>query len=402
MRILNSSLRIFLGLIVLAMSSIAGAQLIEISNVEDLYSAVNNPANAGATLVLAPGTYMLSPTDPHGTSRPKGGRIELQPDMSLLGLEGDRDAVVISALHLPASSFPLKVNGVATGPNAAIRMGLGHNAIEWLTVRDAVNGQANIDTGLQPLDPGDTSIVVAHVASTGGARGLNIINWGPKSSGQTIDADIIDDYFFENVLGIGGEGVRMGNLSATGSTINVRMSGNLSWGQATGRLFYNNGATNSTVNVVSTGNRFYDNGAGTIIFGGITQGTGRADGNTVIFEAHGDDFLGNTGASQFDRGGLLVIGMENASPVGGGGSNNTVSIQLWGCRMLDNSISDLTAIGARSTSVPGIDPSLSQNNRVTVEINGDGNGKGKWQPVEFFADSLPAPPEYGNSVTLID
>jgi hypothetical protein len=49
------------------------------------------------------------------------------------------------------------------------------------------------------------------------------------------------------------------------------------------------------------------------------------------------------------------------------------------------------------------DPSLSQNNHVTIEIHGDGNGKGRWQPVEFFADSLPAaPPNYGNSVTVIE
>jgi hypothetical protein len=74
---------------------------------------------------------------------------------------------------------------VATGPNAAVRMGLGHNALEWLTVRDAVNGQANIDTGLQSLDPGTAYIRVAHIASTGSFRGLNIQNFGPQTSGQT-------------------------------------------------------------------------------------------------------------------------------------------------------------------------------------------------------------------------
>lgn len=106
-------------------------------------------------------------------------------DMSIVGVEGDRDSVVINASGLPASSFPQTVNGVATGPNAAVRMGLGHNALEWLTVRDAVNGQANIDTGLQSLDPGTAYIRVAHIASTGSFRGLNIQNFGPQTSGQT-------------------------------------------------------------------------------------------------------------------------------------------------------------------------------------------------------------------------
>jgi hypothetical protein len=71
------------GLMALALSHGAAAPTIAVSNLEELYGAVNNVANAGATLVLAPGTYMLSASDPNGTPRPKGGRIELQPDMAL-------------------------------------------------------------------------------------------------------------------------------------------------------------------------------------------------------------------------------------------------------------------------------------------------------------------------------
>lgn len=390
-------------LIVLALCPSAMAQVIQISNVEALYSAVNNPANAGATLVLAPGTYMLTPTDPYGAPRPKGGRIEFQMDMSLMGVEADRDAVVISAVNLPASSFPTTTNGLATGPNAAIRMGLGHNALQWLTVRDTINGQDNINTGLQPLDPGDAYILVAHIASSGSNRGLDILNFGPQTSGQTIEADVVDSYFFENPFGT-SVGVRSGNFSNTGSTVNVRLSGNLIWDQKQGWSMENSTATGSTVNAVSSGNRFYGNGVGTSILGVVTSGTARADGNTIHFEAHGDQFTGNTAATQFDHGGLAVVGTENVSPVGGGGSNNTVNVQLWGCRMSDNYASDLYAVGARSNfSSVAADPSLSQNNHVTIEIHGDGNGNGRWQPVEFFADSLPAaPPDYGNSVTVIE
>jgi hypothetical protein len=159
--------------------------------------------------------------------------------MSLIGVEGDRDAVVISAFNLPASSFPQTVNGVATGPNASIRMGLGHNALEWLTVRDARMGQANIDTGLQPLDPGTAFVRIEHVATTGSFRGLNVLNFGPQTSGQTIEADINDCYFFDNDVSI-SEGVRMGNFQgARGSTVNFRMSDNRSWGQKDGRLIVN-------------------------------------------------------------------------------------------------------------------------------------------------------------------
>lgn len=177
----------------------------------------------------------------YGIARAKGGRIELQPDMSLIGVEGDRNAVVINASNLPAGSFPADA-----GPNAAVRMGLGHNTLEWLTVRDAGNAQANIDSGLQPLDSGTAYIWIAHVASTGSTRGLNILNFGPQASGQTIEADIIDCYFFDNDFNL-SEGVRIGNFQgARGSTVNVRMSGNLSWGQKTGRLIVNNRAIEST------------------------------------------------------------------------------------------------------------------------------------------------------------
>jgi len=386
-------------LIVLGLTTNATAQTIAISNVEELYGAVNDPALAGATLVLAPGTYMLSVNDPHGASRPNGGRIELQTDMSIKGLEGDLSAVVLSAIDLPASSFPQNAGGVPTGPNAAVRMGRGRNALEWLTVRDARFAQANIDTGLQPLDPWPTFVRIAHVASTGSTRGLNVLNFGPQASGQTIEAEIVDSQFFDNVFNL-SEGVRLGNFQgAQGSTVNARMSGNLSWGQKQGRLIVNNRAVASTVNVVSTGNLFFDNGGGTIVVGGLSSNNTRADGNTIILDARGDRFIGNVGISELDLGGLIVLGSENISASSGGGSHNTVHVSLWGCRMTANQESDLTGIGARwmSPSTEG----LSVENHVTIEIHGEGSPKAPWQPVTHFADVVPAGSTYGNSVTVI-
>lgn len=207
--VLRITLTFCLITVVLGARSIA--QLIPISNVEELYAAVNNPSNAGATLVLSAGTYMLSASDPNSAPRPNGGRIEFQADMSIVGVTGDRSAVVINAYNLPASSYPQNVNGVNMGPNAAVRLGLGHNTLEWLTVRDARFAQANIDSGLQPLDPGTAYIRVAHVDSTGSTRGLNILNFGPRTSGQTIEAEIDDCRFFNNIFNL-SEGVRMGNF----------------------------------------------------------------------------------------------------------------------------------------------------------------------------------------------
>lgn len=371
------------------------AHTLEVSNVEQLYAAVNNGGNAGATVRLAAGTYRLSVADPQGVARPKGGRIELQFDMSLQGVKGNREAVVIDAFDLPAASFPQA--GAVAGPNAAVRTGLGRNALEWLTVRGARFAQANIDTGLQPLDPGTTWIRIAHVASTGSTRGINVLNFGPATSGQIIDIDIEDCDLYDNTLNL-SEGVRLGNFQgATGSRIVARMTGNRSWGQKQGRLIVNNRANSSTIDVTSNGNRFFDNGGGTIVAGGLSSSNTRADGNTINLAIHGDRYEHNTAATELDRGGLFVLGIEDVSAAGGG-SNNTVNVAMWGTRLADNANVDLAAIAARSLSAATA--SLSQNNRVTIEIHGAGQGKGRWQPVESFIDNLPAGPSYANTVIV--
>jgi uncharacterized delta-60 repeat protein len=364
---------------------------IPVTNVEELYTAVNDTANIGATLVLAPGEYMLSVDEPDGTLRPNGGRLEFQENMSLVGVVGDRGAVVINAINLPINSY--QGNGLRL--TAAIRLGRGTNSIEWLTVRDTQFGGANIDTNL--VFPGTAYVRIAHVASSGGVFGLNALNYGPGSSGETLEIDIIDNDFFLNTFGF-AQGLRIGNFArATGSTVNARIIGNRSWGNELGCLIVNSEVIDSTINVFSMGNRFVDNGAGTIIFGGLS-GIDPADGNTINFEAHGDDFIDNDEFATFDIGGLVVSGGENIlSP--NYVNNNTVNVSLWGCRMGGNNTYDLLGIGARSApesiGTPGV------NNRVTIEIHGEDNANGRWQPVEHFENSIPFDANTTNSVTII-
>lgn len=61
---------ILLWLVMLIVRVVAVAQVIQISRMEELYSAVNHPGNTGAALVLTPGTYMLSSIDSKGAERP--------------------------------------------------------------------------------------------------------------------------------------------------------------------------------------------------------------------------------------------------------------------------------------------------------------------------------------------
>jgi hypothetical protein len=362
--------------------AIAAPLIVPVHDLESLYAAVNDPANIGATLILNPGTYLLSVNDPSGDPRPNRGRLELQEDMSLIGVNGDRNAVVIDAINLPPTSYQPNI----PVPLGAIRVGRGRNSIEWMTVQNAQGGQSNIVTGL--AFDGIPHIRIAHIGSTRSLNSLSIFNFGPGASGKTLEVDIIENEFYSNSRGL-RQGFRIGNFSgATGSVINVRMHGNQIWGNQFS-LIVNNGAIDSTINVTSSGNMYYDNGNGLVILGGLN-----ANGNTVNFYGHGDRFLDNNAGSTLDKGGLVIVGGENLLAPNGS-NNNTVNVHLWGCRMSGNELWDLAAIGARSAPESLGSPGV--NNHVTVTLNGTGT-----KPlVEFFANSIPADPTTTNSVTVI-
>ncbi len=141
----------------------AQSSTIFVATVAELYTAVNDPTNAGATVVLAAGTYTLSAAISPGTK----GLLDLQFDMSLAGIEGDAGAVTIDASALPPSSFTFKI-----GRTGIIRTGRGANAIEWLTVNGNPAAAAAISTDLVHTDLAGnvmpTTIRVAHVVASGG------------------------------------------------------------------------------------------------------------------------------------------------------------------------------------------------------------------------------------------
>src|SRR6187399_169546 len=128
---------------------------IYVSNLDQLYAAVNNPANTGSNVVLAPGTYILN------ASYANAGRLELLENMELQGQPGHPELVIIDASALPGTSFvpPLNFPAPRTG---AIRMGRGSNAIEWLTVKGNSSTQALsvIDTDI--IWPDVSYVRIAH------------------------------------------------------------------------------------------------------------------------------------------------------------------------------------------------------------------------------------------------
>ena len=360
-----------------------------VTDVEQLYAAVDNPANMGATVVLAPGIYQLSPTDPAGKDRTNLGRLELQKDMSLYGVAGDRGAVVIDAAALLQRSFSQPF-----GRTGVIRTGRGSNAVEWLTIYGNPLAAAAVETDL--VGTPEHHIRVAHVLAGDSARGVDIRNIGATMAGRRIDAEIVDSEFFRGV-----EGIRIINLAgAHQGDITVTMHGNRSYANFLGCIVENNRSSFARIYVRSSGDRFEDNMLGCQVGGGLVLPlVGTANSNSVVFEAHGTHFIYNrrteffnsTGPDFSHWGGLLVEGGSAVSGAGNTNSNN-VTVRLWGCEVAGNLNIDFQAFGGHSgaTGIAGTD------NHVSIELHGVS------KRIDVVSvDSSPEDPSGSNSVTVL-
>jgi hypothetical protein len=364
------------------------AATIHVADVEQLYAAVNDPANEGATIALAPGTYVLSATNA-GSARPNGGRLELQRDMSLYGVANDRSAVVIDGTGLPLGSYVAPF-----GRTAPIRIGRGVNAVEWLTVLGTPTSAAAVAAELTGTP--STHVRIAHVVAAGSTRGVDIRNAGATMAGRRIDAEVVDNDLSgpSEVQGM-SEGIRISNfIGPDRGVIVASLSGNRTHGFQIGLLVVNNRSSNASVQVRSSGDRFFQNSLGALIIGGLGQAPiGVANANTVTVEAYGSQFVDNTmPITGFDPAGIRVVGglttiLTNAA------SGNTVSVALWGSKVARNQRVDFEAYGARMEPPSGV---AGTNNHVTIALQ----GVSKQIDVNAIA-SEPVDPTGSNTVTVI-
>ena len=361
---------------------------VNVANIEELYTAVNNPSNAGNQIVIAPGVYLLSANDPNGAARPNGGRLDLQENMSLQGVEGNRAAVVIDAANLPTSSY----SAPPVANTGAIRMGRGINSVEWLTIRNAVNGTAGIETDI--ITTGTSYARIAHIISTGNLRGIDVRNFSASAANRVIQAEIVDNDLFGNQLNT-GQGLRFtNNTRADGGRISATLSNNRSYNNFYGLILENVNSSLSSISVYSSGDRFYENGLGTQLGGALSLGANPANianGNTTNFTAYNTAFENNNGFNPNDQGGLLIIG-GGTYVIPNGASSNTVNATLRRCRFVNNQMSDISAFGARSN--PESIGQTGTNNSVKIKLFGT------TVPVFSTTDSVPANSEWMNFVTV--
>jgi len=374
---------------VLAERAFASGEIVHVADVEQLYAEINDPANAGRTILLARGRYVLSARDASGVGRPNGGRVELQQDMSISGVADDRAAVVIDAAALPQSSFTMPF-----GRTGVIRTGRGSNAVEWLTIAGNPLAAASIETDLGSKL--DAWVRVAHVVAGNSARGVDVRNVGAANAGRRLYAEITDGELFRAV-----EGIRVANfVGAHGGQITVVMNGNRVYGSELGCILENNRSNSGTIYVRSSGDRFYDNGFGCQI-GAALASSLVANFNSTVMEAHGTAFINNTRTEFFndtgpefgtDYAGVLVVGGDVLRP-NATTSHNTVVVKLWGCRVTGNQRVNFEAWGARSrdpSRVAGVD------NHAIIELHGVSK-----QIEVTGGDSSPADPSGTNTLTII-
>lgn len=371
------------------LTNAANGGSITVSNVEELYAAVDDTNNAGTSVILAPGTYTLSRNRPDGSLRTNAGRLELQPDMSLTGVFRNRSAVVIDGSGLPASSFSLP------GPLlvGVIRVGRGSNAVEWLTITGNSLSVGSIDASL--LSPQGSYVLVAHVTSTGSPRAVDVRNIAMPN--RLLEAELIDNEFYG-----GFEGIRVLNTNnSANAVINVRMSHNYLHDNEHGCIIENSRSSSGHIEVRSFGDLITGNATGVLVGSGFIVGAGSANENYTLFEAHRSMIIYNTNPVHTLpwAGGIIAAGgmsgLQNAT------NNNRLEIKLVNCIIYGNQEVNVKVRGAfgftpPSQNPPQPPPVAGSGNSVLVELR----GISIFIPVDAAA-SDPVQPNETNSVEII-
>jgi len=342
----------------------SAGSVIEVSDVEQLYDAVNEPANAGATIVLAPGLYILTRVKPGVGPRPNGGRLELQTDMSMSGVAGHPEDVVIDSsdpVNGPTFALP---GGLGNG--GTIRIGSGRNNVEWLTVIGGSGSAAGVQTDLA----GEPAVLrVAHVVARGSVRGIDVRNLGPAGTGRTVVIELDDNEVFNNTA-MNGQGFRFVNSSADGASVVATLHNNRSHDNNQGFLASNERSNHASIAIDSYDDRFEDNMIGGAIYGGLANGAGTVSGDSVTFTMHAGSITGSHGSVPPHNltAGLNVIGGAFTPPAGAASSAslNAVQVSIWGTRFDDNAALDLEAWGAKSLTAD----LAGEGNVVTVDLHG--------------------------------
>jgi hypothetical protein len=396
----------------LALTASAVAQqqpVVNVSDLEALYAAVNNPANAGAIVVLASGTYTLTAKDGNNQSRPNGGRLVLQSGMALIGQNSyvdfdndgiwdprddnndgisDTDPVRGLIFADPASETIINAVNLSGGGGGAVRIGLD-NRVEKLTVRNTNKIAAGIDVNVVP-DIGGMRAEIRDCLVEDGQRGIRLLIF--TRSGVDSSA-VLERNILRRNTGVFGFGAQVAIQFTSNSSWDVIVRNNRLYANRLGLFVVGEASTNVESRVLSMRNMYLQNRLGAEIDG--------RDGNgqNIHFTSVKDDIFDNVGNVVAGLGGGIVaiaglITHAGATP----SSNNALDLQFLGTRWLGNfqgsSRRDLQVYGALSRA--GL-PGTNNTARVLIRQGTSDGAVGAFQ----FIDSQPDDPTNTDTVTII-
>ena len=287
-------------------------RVIEVNTVKELYAAVNNSANRGVTVHLAPGTYLLSTTSGRDVVRRNRGALRLPPGMSLVGSEkrvdsngdgvpdpvsaatpddfavpGTETIIDGSALDLPVLQRTDCAGEIFFAPNPVIHVGV-NNLISHLTV-SAGNHVSIGEPTNDPVDPnGNLSMEVTYSVLEGLMTFANCECAARRA---------------RSVLTFSHNVVRRGTVLIqnflTGDATNDHSDGPAIWATVTSNLFYNGGlratggdkgTDGGSVTLYMSGNVFRNNGNFLGLGGVSREGFPPAIGNRLSVRSESDTF----------------------------------------------------------------------------------------------------------------
>jgi len=294
-----------LGVVLIGFSQTASAQdrpMVYVSTVDQLYAAVNDPANADTLIVLAPGVYTLS------SIAPNGGTLILQPHMGLAGYneyqDVDGDGVWVEVGWPAEGGFPAipayarpKTETIIDGTHLTINAGVirvgrldgqqeADNSVSRLTVKGGrpagmATGGAEVSVRALPLG---SSTRVTDCVLEKGQRGIlltSVLN--NVTSRLVAERDIFLDHDSSRGWGIhldpeGSNGIALSNVSQT-----AELRYNRFYNNRVGLNFVSIG-TDDSDNIVVSHSNIYDSqfpGPGIPGFGaGIFTQIGSSSANT--------------------------------------------------------------------------------------------------------------------------
>jgi len=327
----------FVGLVLSAPQAIASERqrVINVTTVEQLYSAVNNAANQGAKIALAPGIYVLSSTNAQGARRPHDGSIHLLPGTSLVGSEQRVDSNFdgVPDPISPTSPDDFAVQGTETTIDGSalilpfkLRKDCGEGVTRMVPDPMIAISRNNLITSLhliggnnialgEPAKPIDSvtslSATVNNIVLEGNILGMTFANSGCSMSHAH---SVLN--FSNNVVRNSGTGLLVLNW-VTGNEADDTSNGPQSKVTATNNLFYNNGrginltsgnegTDGGMITIEMTGNVFRNNGTNLSAVAAVGREPTPAVGNHLYLISRFDTFGETTGPNLTLTAGILA------------------------------------------------------------------------------------------------